>query len=82
MSGPGRSRGRFIVRWPIEDQTLPMREVKAAAKERIFEAMNALRLRAEGAAVVKVFHDKHPNIQAAIDVSWTGRRPDPNSVEL
>ena len=77
-----RSRGRFVVRWPIEDQSYSMAELKAAAKERLFEAMNALRLRAEGVPEVKVHHDQHPNIQAQIDVSWTGRRPDPNAVEL
>lgn len=82
MSTVTRARGRFIVRWPIEDQTISVAELKAAAKERAFEAMNALRLRAESAPVVKVFHDQHSNIQAAVDVSWTGPRPDPNSVEL
>ncbi|WIK82135.1 hypothetical protein [Micrococcus lylae] len=82
MSTVTRAHGRFIVRWPIEDQTCSVAELKAEAKERIFEAMNALRLRAEEMPAVKVFHDQHPNIQAQIDVSWTGSRLDPNSVEL
>lgn len=77
-----RPPAEFVVRWPIEDQTYSVANLKAEAKERYLNAMQHLGLQAEGPMRLKVHYGQFPNLSIRADVSWDGPMPNVHGLEL